>query len=201
MAGTNNFGVGEQGASGVAQLARKAALVLAGTMMIAAAGKVAVPFYPVPMTLQTLAVMLLAVAYGSRLALATVAAYLIEGALGLPVFTGTPPEAAGPLYFMGPTTGFLLGFFVLAAGIGLAADRGWLRSPARVLAVALGAEIVTFGLGFGWLAWAMPLPAGGHGIGAAAAFAGAVAPFLLSEAFKVGLVVLGVPAAARLLRR
>ena len=83
-------------------------------MVLAIAAKIKVPFYPVPMTLQTLAVLGIAATYGSRLAVITVLAYLAQGALGLPVFTNTPPAVAGPAYFMGPTGGFLLGFVVMA---------------------------------------------------------------------------------------
>ena len=76
-------------------------------MVLAISAKIKVPFYPVPMTLQTLAVPLIAAAYGSRLGVITVLAYLAEGALGLPVFTNTPPAVAGPAYFLGPTGGYL----------------------------------------------------------------------------------------------
>ena len=89
-------------------------LMLGGTLALIIAAKVRVPFYPVPMTLQTLAVMAIAVTFGLRLGVATVLAYLAEGALGIPVFTNTPPLVAGPAYLLGPTGGFLAGFIVLA---------------------------------------------------------------------------------------
>src|SRR6056297_2834620 len=96
---------------GDAGLARKAGLVLAGSVVIALAAQVAIPFWPVPMTLQTLAVLLVGFAMGSRLGAASVLAYLAEGAMGLPVFSN---GGAGILYMMGPTAGFLLGFVAMA---------------------------------------------------------------------------------------
>jgi biotin transport system substrate-specific component len=98
------------------------ALVLIGTAVLVASAKISVPFYPVPMTLQTLAVMAIAAAYGTRLGTLTVLAYLAEGFGGLPVFTATPPMIAGPAYFLGPTGGFLAGFVLLALIVGYAAD-------------------------------------------------------------------------------
>jgi len=89
------------------------ATVIAGTALLTISAKIKVPFYPVPMTLQTFAVMAIAAAYGMRLGVATVLAYLAEGAFGLPVFAGTP-GGSGPAYFLGPTGGFLAGFVILA---------------------------------------------------------------------------------------
>ncbi len=100
---------------------RFAALAIAGTLALALSAKVQIPFYPVPMTLQTLAVLAIGAAFGLRLAAATVALYLIEGLLGLPVFAGA---VAGPAYMFGPTGGYLLGFLASAAFVGFAADRG-----------------------------------------------------------------------------
>ena len=84
---------------GAARIISAILLVIAGTMVLAISAKIKVPFYPVPMTLQTLAVPLIAAAYGSRLGVITILAYLAEGALGLPVFTNTPPAVAGPGLF------------------------------------------------------------------------------------------------------
>ena len=85
------------------RVAREVVLVLVGTALIAIAAKIKVPFFPVPMTLQTLAIMLIAATYGLRLGTLSVLTYLLEGALGLPVFTNTPPAVAGPAYFLGAT--------------------------------------------------------------------------------------------------
>ena len=103
-------------------------LVLIGTAVLTLSAKIQVPFWPVPITLQTLAVMLIAATYGSRLAVATMLAYIAEGALGLPVFANTPPQIAGPAYLIGPTAGYIWGYVAAAAIIGFAADRGWSRS-------------------------------------------------------------------------
>ena len=122
------------------------ALVLIGTAVLVASAKISVPFYPVPMTLQTLAVMAIAAAYGTRLGTLTVLAYLAEGFGGLPVFTATPPMIAGPAYFLGPTGGFLAGFVLLALVVGYAADRGWGRSVVKLFAAMLAADVVVFAL-------------------------------------------------------
>ena len=133
---------------GIARAVGVILLVLAGTLLIAIAAKIKVPFWPVPITLQTLAVMAIAAAYGSRLAVATVVAYLAEGLVGLPVFTNTPPLAAGPAYFLGPTGGFLIGFIVIAFVVGLAADRGWSRSIPKLAAAILVADVIMMAMGF-----------------------------------------------------
>lgn len=185
----------------VSRALRAVILVLAGTAILAISAKVKVPFWPVPMTLQTLAVLLIGAAYGSRLAMATVLAYIAEGMMGLPVFTNTPPAVAGPLYMLGPTAGFILSWVVVAAIVGAAADRGWDRSPLRLGAAMLVAVIVQFAIGFAWLAWLAQLPNGAAGIGAAKAFAGGVAPFLLGDALKVVLGALVIPASWMLVDR
>ena len=122
---------------GVNRAARGIVLVLVGTAILAISAKVKVPFWPVPMTLQTLAVLLIGAAYGSRLAVATVVAYIAEGMLGLPVFTNTPPAVAGPLYLLGPTAGFIMSWVLVAAIVGFATDRGWDRSALRLGAAML----------------------------------------------------------------
>jgi biotin transport system substrate-specific component len=176
-------------------------LALVGTAVLALSAKIKVPFYPVPMTLQTFAIMALAAAYGSRLAVVTVVLYLFEGALGLPVFTNTPPAVAGPAYFLGPTGGFLIGFVALAWIVGTAADHGWDRSIAKLLAAMVAADVVVFVLGFAWLAWFATLSNGAAGLGIASAFKFGVAPFLLADLLKIALAALAVPAAWMLVGR
>ena len=186
---------------GVNRAAQAVVLVLVGTAILAISAKIKVPFWPVPMTLQTLAVLLIGAAYGSRLAVATVVAYIAEGMLGLPVFTNTPPAVAGPLYMLGPTAGFIMSWVLVAAIVGFATDRGWDRAPLRLGAAMLVAVVVQFALGFAWLAWLAQLPNGAAGIGMAKAFAGGVAPFLLGDALKVVLAALVIPASWSLVDR
>lgn len=176
-------------------------LVVAGTLILAISAKIKVPFYPVPMTLQTLAVLLIGATYGSRLAIATVAAYIAEGIIGLPVFTNTPPLVAGPEYLLGPTAGFIASWLFVAAIVGYAADRGWDRSPLRLGAAMVVAIILQFAMGFAWLAWFAHLANGAAGIGVAKAWGGAVAPFLLGDALKIVLAAAAIPAAWNLLDR
>ena len=186
---------------GVARAVGAVLLVIAGTAILAISAKIKVPFWPVPMTLQTLAIMALAAAYGSRLAVITVVAYLAEGLIGLPVFTNTPPAIAGPAYFLGPTGGFLIGFVALAFIVGMAADRGWSRSFAKLFAAMVVADIVVFVLGFVWLAWFAALSNGASGLGIATALSAGVAPFLLADLLKIVLAALAVPAVWGLVER
>ena len=175
-------------------------LVLIGTAVLAISAKVQVPFWPVPMTLQTLAVMLIGATYGSRLAVATVLAYIAEGAIGIPVFANTPPQIAGPAYLIGPTAGYIWGWVAAAAIIGLAADRGWSRSVPKMFAAMLTGEVILFGMGFIWLAWFATLSSGAVGMGAEKALAAGVTPFLLADLLKTALAAFLVPAAWQLLR-
>ena len=87
-------------------------LALIGSIALAVSSKVKIPFYPVPMTMQTLVVVMIGVAFGWKLGLATITLYLFEGIIGLPVFSGTPQKGIGLLYFTGPTMGYLIGFLV-----------------------------------------------------------------------------------------
>lgn len=161
--------------------------VVVGTLLLALAAKAKVPFYPVPMTLQTLAVAILAASLGARLAVATVLLYLFEGAVGLPVFTNTPPAAAGLSYFLGPTGGYLVGFVASALIIGSLAGRGWDRSlPKLFLAMMIG-DVALFACGAGWLAYGAVLPNAPEGLGLAKALSVGVYPFLLGALVKEAL--------------
>ena len=176
----------------------EAALVLVGTVILVISAKISVPFFPVPMTLQTLAVMAIAAAYGMRLGTMTVVASPAAGFVGLPVYPAPPPAAAGPLYFLGPTGGFLAGFILLALIVGYAADRGWDRSFIRLFGAMIAADVVVFILGFAWLA--LFAQAGGHtGIGFAGAWTYGVMPFLLGDLLKIALAAALVPASWGLL--
>lgn len=115
---------------------RFAALCLIGVIVLVLSAKAQVPFWPVPLTLQTLAISVLAVAYGARLGTATIGAYVMLGAVGLPVFAGTPEKGIGLAYMMGPTGGYLVGFVLAAALMGRMADQGW-RSGIFKISVAM----------------------------------------------------------------
>ena len=127
---------------------RAPVLMVVGTALLALSAKIQVPFYPVPMTMQTLVVLVIGAAYGWRLGGATVALYLAEGALGLPVFAGA---GAGIAYMAGPTGGFLIGFLVAAMVTGVMAQRGWDRSLIRVVAMMAVGHAVIFVFGVAWL--------------------------------------------------
>lgn len=183
-------GAGE--ASPTARAVRFVALALVGSLLLTLSAKTKVPFYPVEMTLQTFAVLAIAAAYGRNLAIATVLVYLAQGAMGLPVFTGTPERGIGLAYMMGPTGGYLAGFVVCAALVGAAADRGWSSSPVKLGAAMLLGLAVTFLLGVTWLATLIGLPGAiQHGL----------LPFLLGDATKLALAALAVPASLALLKR
>lgn len=159
-------------------------VVLAGTALLALSARVQVPFWPVPMTLQTLAVLTVGATFGARMAAATVLAYLAEGAIGLPVFAG----GGGIGYMAGPTGGYLLGFLLAAVFAGWASDRGLLRGILPALGVFLLAEALIFGPGVLWLAGFT---------GAEKALAGGLLPFLPGEALKLGLAALILPSLRR----
>jgi biotin transport system substrate-specific component len=163
---------------------RNVALAVAGSLLMVAAAKIKVPFWPVPLTLQTLAVLAIGAAYGSRLGAATIALYIAYGLAGLPVFTNTPP-VAGPLYLVGPTGGFLVGFVLAAAIAGWAAERG--ASKLRLAAGLVLADAVLMSVGCLWLAFGAQMAGGAMGVGIAKAFAYGVQPFLLGEVLKISL--------------
>ena len=92
------------------KLIRRIFIALLGTVLLAISSKIRIPFYPVPMTMQTLIVLVIGIGFGWKLGLATISLYLFEGIIGLPVFSGTPEKGIGLIYFTGPTMGYLLGF-------------------------------------------------------------------------------------------
>jgi biotin transport system substrate-specific component len=169
-----------------ARLVAQILLVLGGTAVLALAAKITVPFWPVPMTLQTLAVFLIAAAYGRDLAVATLLAYLAEGALGLPVFA----TGAGLAYMAGPTGGYLVGFVAAAAIVGHAADRGFDRNAFVLFGAMMLGEIVILALGAAWLAVLF---------GAEKALAFGVGPFIVTDVIKMALATAVVRAAILLL--
>jgi biotin transport system substrate-specific component len=174
------------------RIVRFVGLALIGTLLLTLSAKIKVPFYPVEMTMQTFMVLALAAAYGRNLAVATVLLYLAQGAMGFPVFTGTPERGIGLAYMMGPTAGYLAGFVVCAAIVGSAADRGWSTSiPKMALAMVVGLASI-FVLGVAWLSTL---------IGLNGAMTHGVLPFLFGDATKLALAALGVPAAMALINK
>lgn len=87
-------------------------IALLGSILLAISSKVKIPFYPVPMTMQTFVVLLIGICFGWKLGIATISLYIFEGIIGLPVFSGTPEKGVGLAYFMGPTMGYLIGFII-----------------------------------------------------------------------------------------
>jgi biotin transport system substrate-specific component len=178
-------------AHGVPRPLRALLLALLGSALLTISAKLEVPFYPVPMTMQTLAVLVLGIAFGARLGAATVLLYLAEGAVGLPVFAGTPELGIGIAYMMGPTGGYLAGFVLSAAITGWLTERrhDW---PALVLAVAAG-SIVVFIPGVLWLAQL---------IGFEQSIAHGLAPFVWGTLLKGAIAVaLGMVGAAVVQKR
>lgn len=179
-------------ATGIARYVMLGLLAVAGSLLLVLSAKVRVVLGPVDMSLQTLAVLAIAASFGMRLGVATVLLYLAEGALGFPVFQGTPERGIGIAYMIGTTGGFLAGFVVMAAIVGWAADRGWDRSFAKLLGAMLVAEIVMMAMGFAWLATL---------IGAEKAWMFGVAPFIVADLVKVALAAAFFPAARALIAR
>ncbi|CAN7178139.1 MULTISPECIES: biotin transporter BioY [unclassified Devosia] len=184
--------------SDAAKLATNLATVVLGTLVITIAAKINVPVWPVPVTLQSLAIAALAAAFGARIGVATVALYLAQGAMGLPVFA----TGGGLPYLMGPTGGFLLGFLVMAGIIGFAADRGASAKPMTLFGAMLVGEAVLLALGFAWL---LLLSGQAQWIDqtnvVASAWAKAVQPFLVWDVLKMALAALTVTGAWNILGR
>ncbi len=182
-----------------ARLASNLVTVVLGTLLITICAKINVPVWPVPVTLQGFAIAALAAAFGLRIGVATVALYLIEGAAGLPVFAGA---TAGIPYLMGPTGGFLIGFLLMAAIIGYAADRGASGKPLALFAAMLAGDAVLLVLGFAWLLF---MAGQAQWIDqanvVASAFAKAVQPFIVWDILKMALAALTVTGAWNLLSR
>ena len=167
-------------------------LALAGSMVLTLSAKVQVPFYPVPMTLQTLVVLLIGVAFGWRMGFATVLAYLAQGAMGLPVFAGTPEKGLGLLYMAGPTGGYLVGFALAAAVTGWLAERGLDRTVIGTAVAMIAGTVVIYACGLVWLS---------NFVGMEKAFAFGMTPFLFGDLVKVALATATLPMIWKLINR
>ncbi|MEO6607078.1 MAG: biotin transporter BioY [Aestuariivirga sp.] len=179
-------------------LAPSVVLAVAGSLFVAGAAQVTVPFWPVPMTLQSMAVLLVGGAYGARLGFATLVLYALEGALGLPFFAG----GKGGIFddkldylFPASSMGYVVGFVLAAALVGYLAQSGWINSFVRMVAAALIGAAVLYVPGLIWLAiWA----AHTQGLEAAVAVQKSLAwglyPFLIGDAVKAVIAGLGLSA-------
>ena len=174
------------------RVARAVTLAMAGSLLLTLSAKVQIPFWPVPMTMQTFVVLVLGMAYGWKLGAATMLLYLAEGAIGLPVFAGTPERGIGLAYMAGPTGGYLAGFVAGAILCGWLAERGWDRSWLRTAIAMTAGHLLILLLGFLWLATL---------VGAAKAYAAGVAPFYAATVAKTALAVAALPLAWRLLNK
>ena len=150
-----------------------------GTLLLTISAKIKIPFYPVPMTMQTFIVVLMGVTFGWKIGVATISLYLLEGIIGFPVFAGTPEKGLGLAYFIGPTMGYLIGFLFAAF---LA---GYLNLKTNIFLIFLKLILsvsIIYILGILWLGhligWDKPLLELG------------LIPFLLAELFKISLLTI-----------
>ena len=178
--------------NGTSRLATQLFLAIAGTLVLTLSAKTKVMLGPVDISMQTLAVLLIAAAFGMRLGVATLLLYMAEGAMGFPVFQSTPEKGIGVAYMLGSTGGYLAGFVVMAAIVGWAADRGWDRHPIKLFNAMLVAEVVMMAMGFAWLALL---------IGPEKSWQFGVVPFIVGDLIKVALAASLVPAVWSLLKR
>jgi biotin transport system substrate-specific component len=168
---------------------RLALLAVGGSLLLTLSAKTQVPFWPVPMTMQTFAVLAIGMAFGPRLGAATVGLYLLEGAFGLPVFAGVE---IGLAYMSGPTGGYLLGMLAAVVLVGHLAGRGWDRSIIGTVAAMVLGNLAIYIPGVLWL---------GTLAGFDKALALGLTPFLLGDALKVALAAFLLPACWSLIGR
>ena len=157
-------------------------LAFVGSILITVSAKIKIPFYPVPMTMQTFVILLIGITLGYKIGLATVTLYLLEGIIGLPVFSNSPEKGIGIAYFMGPTMGYLIGFLVAVYFAGLFKyDKGLINTFLKLIFSVSFIYI----LGLIWLGtligWDKPI------------FKLGAQPFLLDELFKILLLMFLTP--------
>ena len=172
-------------------LLRNLMLAFAGSLLLWVSAKISIPFWPVPLTMQTLVVLMIGMAFGARLGAATVALYLLEGAAGLPVFSGTPEKGIGLAYMMSTTGGYLFGFVVAAGAVGFLAERGWDRNLSTTALAMLIGTVLIYIPGVLWLGmvlgWDKPILSWG------------LTPFLAGDALKLVIAAVLMPSLWRLL--
>ena len=169
---------------------RYALLALAGSVLITICTQISLPLFPVPMTLQTFAVFLIGLTYGWRLGGITVSLYLLEGAIGLPVFSG---GKGGMIVFMGPTAGYLVGLLLAATACGWFAERGFDRSYFRLFLSLIVGNILIYTPGLFWLGtligWDKPVLEYG------------LYPFIGGDLLKIAMAVLLLPTVWKIVNR
>ena len=151
-----------------------------GCLVLTISSKIQVPFWPVPMTMQTFVVFIIGMSYGFKFGSYTLISYLVLGAIGLPVFA----KGGGLLYLTGPTAGYLYGMAIAASLIGYFADKGYAKSYIKSLFVILFGTLIIFFFGVGYL---------GTVVGYDKALTLGFYPFILSESFKIALAVAVIP--------
>ena len=156
-------------------------IALLGSIILAVSSKIKIPFYPVPMTMQTLIVLIIGVAFGWKLGLATISLYLFEGIVGLPVFSGSPEKGIGLVYFTGPTMGYLIGFLV---AVYISGKFVYDNNLVKTFFKLFFATSLIYILGIIWLGsligWDKPV------------FKLGAQPFLLAEIFKILIATLAI---------
>ena len=166
-------------------IARLLLLMVGGSLLLWGSAKLRVPFFPVPLTMQTYVVLVLGMAYGWRLAAATMMLYLLGGLAGLPLFAGTPQNGIGVAYLLGPTGGYLIGFVPAAMLSGRLAELGWDRSFPKSVVAMIAGTVVIYICGLFWLAavigWDQPILRLG------------LYPFVLGDLLKIGLAATTLP--------
>ena len=167
---------------GLNKIAKIILVAVLGTLLLTISAKIKIPFYPVPMTMQTFMVLFLGIALGPKIGLLTISLYLFEGIFGLPVFAGTPEKGIGLIYFTGPTMGYLIGFLVAVYFAGsFKYDKGIINTFLKLIFSISFVYI----LGMIWLGtligWDKPI------------FKLGAQPFLLAELFKMLLLLFLTP--------
>ncbi len=178
----------EKGASKNSLLLVQISLALIGSLLLTISAKVQIPFYPVPMTMQTLVVLMIGMSYGAPLAALTIFLYLFQGAVGIPVFA----TGGGLAYMMGPTGGYLVGFFLSATLLGILASNGWGKTwQTTAVAMILGVGVI-FAMGISWLAMF---------IGFKGALINGFFPFIYADFLKIIIASFAMPAAWSVVHR
>lgn len=185
--------------AGSSNLVRNIVLVVAGSLLVAAAAQITVPMWPVPMTLQTLAVLGIGAAYGARLGAATLFLYAIEGAVGLPFFAGGKSGIADAKldYFLpAGSMGYVVGFILAAWLVGKLVESGWANTFLKSVLATLAGAVVLYVPGLIWLGiWAAKTQGMDASAAAQAAISWGLTPFMFGDAVKAIIAGLAVPAA------